>query len=70
VRYQRDTDGTLLSSVSAPNIIALMLDRLAVRPGHRVLEIGGYNAALLAELVGSTGEVTTADIDADVQPHG
>jgi protein-L-isoaspartate(D-aspartate) O-methyltransferase len=31
----------------------------------RVLEIGsgGYNAALIAELVGPDGEVTTVDID-------
>jgi protein-L-isoaspartate(D-aspartate) O-methyltransferase len=34
----------------------------------RVLEIGsgGYNAALIAELVGQQGEVTTVDIDSDV----
>lgn len=34
----------------------------------RVLEIGsgGYNAALIAELVGETGQVTTVDIDPDV----
>ncbi|HEU0088834.1 MAG TPA: methyltransferase domain-containing protein [Pseudonocardiaceae bacterium] len=34
----------------------------------RILEIesGGYNAALIAELVGEAGEVTTVDIDPDV----
>jgi protein-L-isoaspartate(D-aspartate) O-methyltransferase len=68
VRYQRDIDGTVLSSVSAPNMIALMLDQLALQPGHRVLEIGsgGYNAALIAELVGPTGRVITVDIDPEV----
>ncbi|HSA49499.1 MAG TPA: methyltransferase, FxLD system, partial [Yinghuangia sp.] len=37
-------------------------------PGMNVLEIGsgGVNAAYLQELVGSTGEVTTVDIDGDV----
>ncbi|MGH3885395.1 MAG: methyltransferase domain-containing protein [Pseudonocardiaceae bacterium] len=38
-------------------------------PGHRVLEIGagtGYNAALLAHLVGPAGKVTTVDIDSKV----
>ena len=47
----------------------MMLDQLDVRPGHHVLEIGagtGYNADLLAELVGETGTVTTVDIDPDV----
>jgi protein-L-isoaspartate(D-aspartate) O-methyltransferase len=38
-------------------------------PGQRVLEIGagtGYNAALLAHLVGPRGLVVTVDIDADL----
>ncbi|MFE9280576.1 methyltransferase, FxLD system [Nocardiopsis alba] len=57
-----------LSSVSAPSIIALMLQRADIRPGHRVLEIGsgGYNAALISHLVGETGQVTSIDIDPDV----
>lgn len=63
-----DERGVNLSSVSAPPTIAGMLAQLAVEPGQRVLEIGsgGYNAALLTELVGSEGEVTTMDIDAEV----
>jgi SAM-dependent methyltransferase len=42
---------------------------LRLRRGMRVLEIGagtGYNAALLAELVGADGEVTAVEIQADV----
>src|SRR3981081_4333279 len=61
--------GRPLSCASQPTIVAMMLEQLDVRPGHRVLEIGagtGYNAALLAELVGETGEVTTVDIYEDV----
>ncbi|MFY1700166.1 methyltransferase, FxLD system [Micromonospora sp. WMMA1923] len=63
-----DAQGLATSSVSAPQIIAMMLELLDVRPGHRVLEIGsgGYNAALLSELVGDSGQVTTIDIDSDV----
>lgn len=63
-----DERGVNLSAVSAPSTIAGMLGQLGVEPGHRVLEIGsgGYNAALLAELVGPEGEVTTMDIDAEV----
>jgi hypothetical protein len=61
---KRDPHGVPLSSASAPSIVALMLDQLDVRPGQRVLEIGsgtGYNAALLAELTGPTGQVVTVD---------
>jgi protein-L-isoaspartate(D-aspartate) O-methyltransferase len=63
---KRDDRGNALSSASAPAIVALMLDQLDVRPGHRVLEIGtgtGYNAALLAELTGPAGQVVSVDID-------
>ncbi|SHN43245.1 methyltransferase, FxLD system [Cryptosporangium aurantiacum] len=65
---KRDTRGVPVSSVSAPSIVAMMLTQLDVRPGQRVLEIGsgGYNAALLREIVGPTGRVTTVDVDADV----
>ncbi|MGW3690550.1 methyltransferase, FxLD system [Streptomyces sp. NPDC005125] len=60
-----DEHGVQLSSVSAPQIQALMLEQARVQPGMRVLEIGsgGLNAAYLAELVGEDGEVVTVDID-------
>ncbi|MGW5102661.1 methyltransferase, FxLD system [Streptomyces sp. NPDC004100] len=60
-----DEHGVQLSSVSAPQIQAMMLEQARVKPGMRVLEIGsgGLNAAYLAELVGEHGEVVTADID-------
>ena len=62
-----DSRGTPISSSSAPVIMALMLEDLDIRPGHRVLEIGagtGYNAALLRTLVGPQGRVTSLDIEA------
>lgn len=65
---QRDADGVPTSSSSQPTIMAIMLDQLDLRPGHRVLEIGagtGYNAALMAHLVGPTGTVISLDIDPD-----
>jgi protein-L-isoaspartate(D-aspartate) O-methyltransferase len=61
-----DDTGMPISSSSAPNIMATMLEQLDVAPGMRVLEIGagtGYNAALLARLVGDTGAVTSIDLD-------
>jgi protein-L-isoaspartate(D-aspartate) O-methyltransferase len=68
VRTKYAPDGTCLSSVSAPHAQALMLKALGVQAGDRVVEYGsgGYNAALLAELAGPTGQVTTVDIDEDV----
>jgi len=65
---KRDDRGTPLVSASQPTVIAIMLEQLAAEPGHRVLEVGtgtGYHAALLRELVGANGEVTTIDIDPD-----
>ncbi len=66
---RRSADGQPTSSSSQPTIMAYMLDQLDVAPGQRVLEIGagtGYNAALLAQLVGATGTVVTVDLDEDV----
>lgn len=62
-------DGVPVSSSSQPAIMAQMLEMLGLRGSERVLEIGtgsGYNAALLAELVGPQGTVTTIDIDAEL----
>jgi protein-L-isoaspartate(D-aspartate) O-methyltransferase len=62
-------EGVGVSSASAPEVIALMLEQLNPGPGDRVLEIGagtGYNAALLAYLVGETGHVVTLDVDLDL----
>lgn len=63
-----DEHGVQLSSVSAPQIQAMMLEQARVGPGMRVLEIGsgGLNAAYLAELVGEAGDVVTVDIDSTV----
>lgn len=60
--------GEIVSSSSQPSIMAIMLEQLRVRRGHHVLEIGagtGYNAALLADIVGQQGRVTTVDLDPD-----
>jgi protein-L-isoaspartate(D-aspartate) O-methyltransferase len=62
-------DGFAISSSSQPAIMAEMLERLELEPGLRVLEVGagtGYNAALLAQLVGPRGFVTSVDVDAEL----
>jgi len=48
-------------TISAPSMIAIMLECSGFRKGQKVLEIGtgsGYNAALIAELVGQENVVT------------
>lgn len=54
------------SSSSMPTVMAWMLEALDMQPGMRVLEIGtgcGYNAALLAHIVGDASLVTSIDIE-------
>ncbi len=72
VTIKSGRNGRPVSCASQPTIVAMMLGQLDARPGERVLEIGagtGYNAALLAELVSETGQVTTIDIDPEVAAH-
>lgn len=68
VKIKYDERGVPVSSVSAPQIQAFMLEQANIQPGMHVLEIGsgGVNAAMLAELVGKTGGVTTMDIDPEI----
>ncbi|WP_018543781.1 methyltransferase, FxLD system [Streptomyces sp. LaPpAH-108] len=69
VHIKYDTDRTSISCASQPGVVALMLDQLGAQPGERVLELGagtGYNAGLLAHLVGESGHVTTLDVDDDL----
>jgi protein-L-isoaspartate(D-aspartate) O-methyltransferase len=65
----RFRDGAPASSASQPAIVAKMLELLSPPVGGTVLEVGagtGYNAALLAHLVGPSGHVVTVDINAEV----
>jgi protein-L-isoaspartate(D-aspartate) O-methyltransferase len=59
----------LISSLSQPSIMAEMLELLELKPGLRVLEIGagsGYNAALISDIVGRSGAVTSVEIDEEM----
>ena len=64
-----DEECTATSSSSSPAAMAIMLEASELGPGLRVLEIGtgtGYNAALLAAIVGNQGHVFTVEIDSDL----
>ncbi|WP_141278014.1 methyltransferase domain-containing protein [Pseudonocardia hydrocarbonoxydans] len=59
-------EGVATSSASQPSMVAIMLEQLDLQPGARVLEIGagtGWNAGLMARLVGPSGAVVSVDID-------
>lgn len=69
ISAKQDAEGKWISSSSQPAIMAIMLEQLGLEPGHKVLEIGtgpGYNAALMAHIVGETGQVVTVEIDEDL----
>lgn len=51
-------------TISAPHMVAMMLDALELSPGHKVLEIGtgrGYHAACTWELIEPDGELHTVE---------
>ncbi len=54
------------SSSTQPYLMADMLETLQLEPGMRVLEIGagvGYNAAIMAQVLGPAGAVTSLELD-------
>lgn len=54
-----------ISTISQPFAVARFLEGFALEPGMNVLEIGagtGYQAALIAHIIGQSGNVVTVDI--------
>jgi protein-L-isoaspartate(D-aspartate) O-methyltransferase len=65
VVIRSDGEGLPVSASTQPAMMAIMLGQLGLAPGHRVLEVGtgtGYNAALIAYLVGTSESVVTIDV--------
>lgn len=51
-------------TISAPHMVAIMCEALDIKKGQKILEIGtgsGYHAAIVAALVGETGQVYTIE---------
>lgn len=64
-----DDDNEIPSTISQPSFVLRMLDLLQLQPGQSVLEVGagsGWNAALIARLVGRSGTVVTLEIIPEV----
>ncbi len=60
---------TPMASISQPSVVVEMLEALELKEGQRVLEIGtgtGWNAALLASIVGIKGRVYTMEISEEL----
>jgi protein-L-isoaspartate(D-aspartate) O-methyltransferase len=56
-------------TISQPFTVAFMLELLELAPGQNVLEIGagsGWNAALIREIVGRSGKVTSVEYIGEV----
>jgi len=61
--------GRGLASISQPTVVVEMLEALDVRAEESVLEVGagsGWNAALMAELVGAQGRVVTVEVSEEL----
>ena len=64
-----EDDDDIPSTISQPSFVLRMLDLLQFGPGHMVFELGagsGWNAALMAHLVGRTGHVYSLEIIPEV----
>jgi protein-L-isoaspartate(D-aspartate) O-methyltransferase len=64
-----EDDDDIPSTISQPSFVLRMLDLLQLAPGQRVFELGagsGWNAALMAKLVGPTGHVYSVEIIPEV----
>mgnify|MGYP001309699519 CR=1 FL=1 len=64
-----DAVGLPVSASTQPAMMAIMLEQAGLAAGQRVLEVGtgtGYNAALIAEIVGDRGSVVTIDVESDL----
>jgi protein-L-isoaspartate(D-aspartate) O-methyltransferase len=51
-------------TISAPHMVAIMVEAMRAKEGQRVLEVGGgsgYHAAVMAHVVGSDGHVFTVE---------
>lgn len=69
IMVKSDAEGLPTSASTQPAMMAIMLEQLGLAVGQRALEVGagtGYNAAVMAQIVGDPGSVVTIDVDPDL----
>ncbi len=67
--FERNEEGRCISSISQPTLVLMMLQKLDLQEGQKILEIGtasGWNAAMMAQLVGESGAVYSIEILSDL----
>jgi protein-L-isoaspartate(D-aspartate) O-methyltransferase len=60
-------------TISAPHMVGIMAEKLDLKPGQKVLEVGGgsgYHAAVVAEIVGVQGHVFSIEYITDLAKRG
>ena len=63
---KQDAQDDVLCSSILPSMVARMLNHIDIQDGQNILEIGsgtGYSAALMREVAGSSGTITSVEID-------
>jgi protein-L-isoaspartate(D-aspartate) O-methyltransferase len=56
-------------TISAPHMVGIMAEKLDLKPGHKVLEVGGgsgYHAAVVSQIVGEKGHVYSIEYVKDL----
>ena len=64
-----DDDGNGISSISQPSLVLMMIEKLDIKNGQKILEIGtasGWNAAMMSKLVGEKGHIHSIEIISDL----
>jgi len=64
-----NSDNQIISTISQPTLVLSMLNKLDIKQGQKILELGtasGWNAALMAKLVGAKGHIHSVEIISDL----
>ncbi len=60
-------------TISAPHMVAMMIEELDLKEGMKVLEVGGgrgYHAAVISRVIGESGEVISVEILPELAKKG
>ncbi len=67
--FKKELGSEYVSTISQPSFVLRIIDILRLKKGHKVFELGtgsGWNAALMADIVGPTGKVVSVEIIKDL----